>query len=348
MIEKKGLNLLTELPKRFFDVKVEEVGELFSGPTLIHLKSDLKSKKSEKLPLFVSTLLHGNETTGFYALQRWLIDLKPDNLHRDIMIFIGNVNAATANLRRNESEPDFNRIWNQACLNKYLFARELHTYLKNNRPVASIDVHNTSGDNPTYSCVNRLDMSALDLAAEFSKIIVYFTQPDGVMTKMLSEISPAVTLESGRSQDWVHIDEVARYLSRCYEDVESLLVSKKVHESKVFHSLYRLEVHDSSDFMISSDARDDCSLVIRKDLESLNFQELDSGTIFGWLNGKSKLRNHLSVYNESREDVTDNVFEVKDGSIQLVRTLIPSMLTVSEPAIKLDCLGYLMERVELS
>jgi succinylglutamate desuccinylase len=55
--------VISEIPAKFFDIEVTQVDQVFDGPTLI----DLKGAKDETL--FISTLLHGNETTGFYALQ---------------------------------------------------------------------------------------------------------------------------------------------------------------------------------------------------------------------------------------------------------------------------------------
>jgi len=63
-----------ELPPGFLETSVENLHEILPKPTLIHLKGE-----SDR-PIFICTLLHGNETTGFYALQKLLrTDIKQKN-----------------------------------------------------------------------------------------------------------------------------------------------------------------------------------------------------------------------------------------------------------------------------
>ena len=63
------LRVVSELPDGFLESKATELYRLLDGPTLIHLPG-----KKER-PLFVSTLLHGNETTGLKAIQEILSGL---------------------------------------------------------------------------------------------------------------------------------------------------------------------------------------------------------------------------------------------------------------------------------
>ncbi len=60
------LHIMDQLPNAFFNVEVHELEEVFSGPSLVRLKGKVNP------PLFVATLLHGNETTGILALQKLL------------------------------------------------------------------------------------------------------------------------------------------------------------------------------------------------------------------------------------------------------------------------------------
>ena len=47
---------------------------------------------------------------------------------------------------------------------------------------ASIDLHNNTGSNPHYACVNRLDNRYLHLATLFARTVVYFLRPTGVQS----------------------------------------------------------------------------------------------------------------------------------------------------------------------
>ncbi len=99
------LNETDILPDGILEAKATDLLELLGSPTLIHLQGEAKE------PLFVSTLLHGNETTGFYAIQRLLNEYQDKPLPRSVSIFIGNVEAAAVEQRRLDLQPDYNRVW---------------------------------------------------------------------------------------------------------------------------------------------------------------------------------------------------------------------------------------------
>ena len=60
------LKEMNSIPEAFLTAKAEDLHQVLETPTLFHLEG------ANPQPLFVCTLLHGNETTGLYALQRLL------------------------------------------------------------------------------------------------------------------------------------------------------------------------------------------------------------------------------------------------------------------------------------
>lgn len=76
-------------------------------------------------------------------------------------------------------------------------------------------------------------------------------------------------------------------------------------------------------------------------LEYRNFQKCLPGEIWGW---RKSAELELFVTNEQGVDVSQNYFSYHGNEIHLKTSVTPSMLTVNERAIKLDCLGYFMER----
>jgi succinylglutamate desuccinylase len=92
-------------PERLLSATPETLHTLFPDPTLFHLPG------KHKEPLFISVLLHGNETTGFFALQKLLLKYSQQELPRSLSFFLGNTEAASLGLRRIEGQPDYNRIW---------------------------------------------------------------------------------------------------------------------------------------------------------------------------------------------------------------------------------------------
>jgi len=96
-----SLKEITQLPDWILSAKPEQLHKILGGPTLLHLPG----KKSQ--PLFISVLLHGNEPTGFLALQRLLQYYQGKLLPRAISIFFGNTQAAEVGLRHLDNQPDY-------------------------------------------------------------------------------------------------------------------------------------------------------------------------------------------------------------------------------------------------
>ncbi|MEZ5541944.1 MAG: succinylglutamate desuccinylase/aspartoacylase family protein, partial [Pseudomonadota bacterium] len=99
------LNEIQALPAGLLEARVEGLQALLGAPTLLHLPG------RHPEPLFVSVLLHGNESTGFYAVQSLLQKYAAGGLPRALSLFIGNVAAASQGLRRLDGQPDYNRVW---------------------------------------------------------------------------------------------------------------------------------------------------------------------------------------------------------------------------------------------
>ena len=86
------LQELTHIPAGLLDLPAPELHSTLGGPTLIHLEGHREPA------LFVSVLMHGNETTGWEAVRAWLRAYRPgggdQELQRSVSLFIGNVAAA--------------------------------------------------------------------------------------------------------------------------------------------------------------------------------------------------------------------------------------------------------------
>jgi len=99
------LNEMNHIPDAFLDARAEDLHKILPAPSLFHLQGD------NPQPLFLCTLLHGDETTGLYAIQRLLKKYQNKPLPRAISLFIGNIAAARKKQRRLDDQDDYNRIW---------------------------------------------------------------------------------------------------------------------------------------------------------------------------------------------------------------------------------------------
>ncbi len=88
------LQELDYLPAGLLGLEAEQLAGYLTGPTLIHLSG------RQSAPLFVSVLMHGNETVGWDAMKRLLGRYAGGKqLPRALSLFIGNIQAAARGLR---------------------------------------------------------------------------------------------------------------------------------------------------------------------------------------------------------------------------------------------------------
>jgi len=330
------LNETDILPEGLLQAEATDLLDLLGSPTLIHLQGEKKE------PLFISTLLHGNETTGFYAVQRLLNEYRGKTLPRSITIFIGNVEAAAVVQRRLEQQPDYNRIWpgthHDDCAETDMM-KNISNIMRKRKTFASIDIHNNTGYNPHYACVNILNPHCIQLAGMFGNTVVYFTSPKGVQSAAFSDFCPAVVLECGQSGEADGITHSTRFLQAVLNTEK--LPSEHPEHINLFHTVARVTVPEMYSLGIDSST----DIHLSPALEKMNFQQLGRGSIFAGLNPDSNAQ--LLVTNESNEDVTGEFFETVDTKIVLKKNATLSMYTTNERAIRQDCLCYLMEQIHI-
>jgi len=331
------LNELEGLPDGLLDTPARSLEELLGGPTLVHLPG----RRPE--PLFVSVLAHGNETTGLAAIQSLLQKYRAQELPRALSVFIGNVAAARHGLRRLDGQPDYNRVWPGTTLPDAPEARMMQQVvdsMRARRPFASIDVHNNTGINPHYACINRIDNRFLHLASLFSRTVVYFIRPLGVQSMALSHVCPAVTLECGKPSHEYGMEHARDYLDACLHLQEIPDHPVASHDIDLFHTVAIVKIPEEISFSFREEAVD---LKLVGNIDHLNFRELPAGTQLGWLRAGSGVP--LDVRDDNDRQVRERFFSVNEGALVAARPFMPSMFTLDERIIRQDCLGYLMERL---
>jgi len=334
------MSLLSEtetLPTGFLESPVDKLHALLGGPTLIHLKG----RRPE--PLFVTALLHGNEDAGFYAVQALLRDYRDSELPRALSILIGNAEAASRNLRFLEGQPDYNRVWpgtESADCDEVQAMRQVVDSMRSRQAFASVDLHNNSGINPHYACINRVDNQFLHLASLFSRTVVYFIRPLGVQSMAMSQVCPSVTIECGKPGQEYGVEHAHAYLDSCLHLNELPRHPVPSHDVDLFHTVAIAKVPEGISFGFGNEALD---LRLVDDIDRLNFRELPAGTLLGWVRSSDSLP--LDVQDENGREAGPRFFRVEGDSLLTVRPFMPSMFTLDERIIRQDCLGYLMERL---
>ncbi|MGF1547495.1 MAG: M14 family metallopeptidase [Thiotrichales bacterium] len=338
------LNLLTlhaldTLPPQLLDIAARDLHQIFAGPTLLHLPG------RQPEPLFVSVLLHGNEVTGLLAIQRLLRKYQRRELPRALCLFVGNLEASRHNVRRLDGQPDYNRVWPgtqvPACAETRLM-QQVVARLRERRVFASVDLHNNTGINPHYACVNALTPQPLQLASLFSRTVVYFQTPQGTQSAAMAALCPAVTVECGKPGEAHGVEHAAEFVEACLHLAEVPHHPVAASDIHLFHTVAQVRVPEGLDFAFAPDA---ATLVFAADLERMNFQEMPAGTPLAVCRDGATPR--LIASNDAGEDVAEHYFECRRNQLLLRRDVMPSMLTRDLTIVRQDCLCYLMERLAL-
>ena len=332
------LSILNEIPDGLLDCGADELHQYLPGPCLINLQG----KKDEVL--FVSILMHGNEYTGWEAVRKLLKNYQDTVLPKSLSLFIGNIHAARGGARLLAGQEDYNRIWKQpSAEGDYAFAKQLLNELNKINPMMAVDIHNNTGLNPHYACVNKLEKDYLYLATLFSRTVVYFTHPDSVLSLALSEYCPAVTVECGKPDDAAGVEHALNFLQACLHLDHFPSHSIAEQDVDVFHTVATVYVNKEVSIGFGMEQADLCFI---SELDTLNFNELEEGTLLA--NAGKEIDVPFDVQNEAGVNVSNEYFVNKNGRIVTTVPIMPSMLTLKRDIIKQDCLCYLMERYPLS
>ena len=326
------------LPEGLLDLPASRLSEVLPGPALIHLPG------RRQPAVFVSVLLHGNEDTGWLAAQSVLKKYAETELPRALSLFIGNVEAARSGLRRLDGQPDYNRVWpggEETTSAESAMMQQVVGVMRDRGVFASIDIHNNTGLNPHYACVNRLDQNFLHLAVLFSRIVVYFIRPRGVQSAAFAELCPSVTVECGKPGMPDSVKHAAEFMEACLHLSEFPVHPVAPHDIDLFHTVATVKVPETTSFGFNVPSAD---INFLPELDHFNFRELERGIHLGRIREDSAAR--LLVLNEDGDDIGDRMFDYREGEIALRQRLMPAMLTRDERVIRQDCLCYLMERLK--
>lgn len=330
---------MDSLPKELLTIAPERIHTLFPEPTVFHLPG------KHKAPLFISVLLHGNETTGFLALQKLLIKFQQQELPRSLSFFLGNTLAASHGVRRLDNQPDYNRIWpgtELAETKESKITQQIVDIMANRNIFASIDVHNNTGLNPHYACINKLEDNFLQLGVLFDRLVVYFTRPKGVQSGAFAKLCPAVTLECGKPGQQYGVDHAFEHLYGSLHLTQFSEQKIATQDVDLYHTVAQVKVNQDISFSFNDRHTD---LYFDKELERMNFTEIPAGTHLGSVPTNSQMP--LTAINESGLNVTDQYFSIMENNLQTNKKTMLSMLTLDERVIRQDCFCYLMERIKL-
>ena len=328
------LKILNYIPEGFLDIKPKEITKLIDSPTLLHLKGE------KDQPFFISILLHGNEYSGLIILQKILKKYCNKILPRSLIIFIGNPKACEQGVRHLKDQPDFNRIWKGGSPYEESLTKPVLEYAKNQKIQGAIDIHNNTGRNPVYACINKKIEDFIKMAQGFSKHIVYFTQPDSVLSIAFSNICPAIVIECGLPGHIQGITAGVHFIENIL-DKEEKWKKNEIKTFPVYHTFATLYIDpDAVVCFHPQPFLKENHLCFISQLDELNFQQLKVGTFLGKISDTTQLK----LIDKNGSNIFNQFFSVTENNLTIKSSFIPGMLTKNVQIAKSDCLGYIMEK----
>jgi succinylglutamate desuccinylase len=322
--------VLKEVPSGFLNIPSDQLGLVLDGPCLIDLE------QSGKPYIFLSAMLHGNEPTGLKVVQRLLNKYK-EELPFSFLILIGNVDAAKHKVRYLADQMDFNRIWNGGDSPEEKWASQVLEYIYAKKPIWGLDMHNNTGKNPLYACINHLHDELFRLSGAFSDKVVYFETPEEALGVALSKEFPAITLECG------HIGDIEG-LERSFLYVDTLLQKKSLDELpynprfKLYEVEAVVKVRESLDIYVGNDVCEN-AVSFLPHLEELNFAVATKGSVIAHSLEKTS---PVTIEGVNYTSLHDDYLKYENGELRLIKDVVPSMISLNPTIIRQDCLGYFM------
>ena len=308
--------------KHLQHTEARDLHRFLRGSTVFDLR------RGDVRPLFISTLLHGNETSGWDAIRRFVVDYP----EASIVLFIGNVQAAAQNMRHLPHEVDFNRIWRQEP-----WQSNLSDLLTKFKPWCGIDVHNNSGPNPHYSVVTDTRTQTLALATLFSNKVIFTDHTLDILAHCVSFHCPALTIEVGTVEDPDSEERAYGFLKRLNQigSVPDVLQC----EPKTYATIGIVKVEHENGSLENYPT-------FHPSLKQMSFKTLRAGTPF-----VNRLPSdwEVNVSDPSHDhDLTDDFLEFRDQSVFLKRDVVMSMFTHKPILAVQDCVCYFLKSTSLT
>jgi hypothetical protein len=150
---------------------------------------------------------------------------------------------------------------------------------------------------------------------------------------------PTVAVECGMAGVDANVD-VAEGVIRRFLAADRFAVSRP---AQMFAVTHRIEVRREVTFAFADDLCDELDLVITPGLDAHNFHKLRAGTVLGRTIPGGDIP--FVVIDAQGRDETAGLLRVDDdGTITLVRDVIPAMMTRTPAQTRRDCLFYALER----
>jgi len=288
----------------------------------------------------VSTLLHGNESSGVRALHRWIRESHKPEVN--LLCFVVAVKAALMephfSNRCVTGWRDVNRCFQPPFLGPDgAVADGLLSELRRIKPEALIDVHNTSGRSPAYGVTTALGPRQEFLTSLFSDHLIVTDLRLGTLMEATEMEWPTVTIECGGANNHLSHEVAYQGLVR-YASAQTL--DTQPRGVTVAHHPLRVEIRQGFTIAYGLEPVPGADITLHTEVDLYNFGILSSQDRLGWL-GKKGLEALLTKDAQGR-DLSTEIFATQNGDLRLTQPSRIMMATTRPDIAESDCLFYVL------
>ena len=320
------LDIRREISQEILECASTELHRYLDGPTIFDLSNNA-------IPLFVSTLLHGNETSGWDAVRKFIQNRDLNQPENSLVVFVGNIEAAKTEKRRLPHQNDYNRIWCGGISKEHCMAEQVVSYIAQKKPYFALDVHNNSGPNPHYGVLTNQLAECKSRARQFSDLAILALEQDEILSRRMNEICPAITIECGVPGEPRSSEVVYDYLC----ELTNPKSDTPTHtDLSLYKAKYRVILKSATESGFEDFPEFNCAL------DASNFALVEAGTLIATHASQNWF---FEVTDFDGLDLTHEYLNFANGQVTLKQDTILGMFTRSPENILFDCVCYVLEHL---
>jgi predicted deacylase len=287
----------------------------------------------------VTTLVHGNEPSGLFALHRVLREGWTPAV--DVICCVASVHAALAEPIWSHRFLPGGRDLNRCFVAPYSglegeLAADIVRLLERARPEALVDLHNTSGTGPAYG-VSEIQSDPIErLNACFCDLLVLTSIRLNTLVEAAEAICPALTVECGGAHDAAA--HITAYRGLRAFTATDLLLETPIAPPRVYENPVRVEMRPDTRVLYADAPVAGVDLTLRLEFDRYNFGVIEQGEMLGWLGARSL--DALQLRGGDQLSDASELFRVEDGCLIAARAMRPLMITTNPSIALSDCLFY--------
>ena len=290
------------------------------------------------------TLLHGNEPSGLVALHRLIKEgFRPAvDIHCYVIAREAALLAPCFSHRLVPGKRDYNRCFRPPfdVDEQGIVCGRLLDEIRALQPEAVVDMHNTSGEGPSFGVSTSYDLRHDDIVSLVTDRLIITSLRLGSIMETSSEAIPVVTIECGGAFE-AAADRVAyEGLQRFFSSEHLFSNVQRDYGIDMYYNPLRVEMHGAGVLAYGDSHVPGSDITLKTEIEHHNFGRVTPETLLGWV-GPAAMEK-LAAFDATRSNHFRE-FYCERGGVLYPRFNQKLFMITGNPAIAMsDCLWYVV------